>query len=205
MSSERPGGSVPEPRTGPVGERVTTVISRTVRPGREGDFGQWVHGIIEASSVFPGHLSASVLHDPGSRDYHVLFQFTDRSRLDAWMESGERKEWLARLEGVIEAERGVQHTTGLETWFTLPGAGVPTMKPPPRWKMWLVSLAALYPLALLFLALVAPHVKGWPLVARAALLPFCLLTLMTYVVMPVVTRLAARWLRPAGGGSQGEP
>jgi hypothetical protein len=40
--------------------------------------------------------------------------------------------------------------TGLETWFRLPGGDVPTMKPPPRWKMWLVSIVAVYPLVLAF-------------------------------------------------------
>jgi antibiotic biosynthesis monooxygenase (ABM) superfamily enzyme len=190
-----------ESRHGP----VTTVVSRAVKPGREPEFERWAHGIIGAASHFPGQLTASVLHDPGGRDYHVLFQFTDRARLDAWMASEERRRWLDQLEDLIEEDRGVQQTTGLETWFQLPSSRVATMKPPPRWKMWVVSLIALYPLVLAFLAFAAPHVREWPLLARAALFPFVLLTVMTYGVMPLVTRFAARWLRPAGGGSKRRP
>jgi antibiotic biosynthesis monooxygenase (ABM) superfamily enzyme len=37
--------------------------------------------------------------------------------------------------------------------------------------------------------------EGWPLPLRAALFPLVLLTMMTYVVMPVVTRLLRRLLR----------
>ncbi|MGK3207162.1 hypothetical protein [Amycolatopsis sp. MEPSY49] len=48
------------------------------------------------------------------------------------------------------------------------------MKPPPRWKMWLISLVAVHPLVLGFQACVVP------------------LTTMTSVVMSAVTRL----LRP---------
>ena len=173
-----------------------------MKPGKEPEFERWAHGIITASSHFPGHLTASVLHDPGSRDYHVLFQFAKRSQLDAWMDSQERRRWLTQVQEMIEEERGVQQTCGLETWFKLPSSKTPTMKPPPRWKMWLVSLVALYPLVLAFLVLVAPHVTGWPLAARAALFPFVLLTLMTYAIMPVVTRVATRWLRPAERGSR---
>jgi antibiotic biosynthesis monooxygenase (ABM) superfamily enzyme len=34
--------------------------------------------------------------------------------------------------------------------------------------------------------------------SRSAVLPLMLLSLMTYVVMPVVTRLLGRWLYPSG-------
>jgi antibiotic biosynthesis monooxygenase (ABM) superfamily enzyme len=70
------------------------------------------------------------------------------------------------------------------------------MKPPPRWKMWLVSLVAVYPLVLAFQVLVVPRMARLPLPLRALLFPLVLLTLMTFVVMPVMTRLLRRWLGP---------
>ena len=97
---------------------------------------------------------------------------------------------------LLEADRGRQQLTGLETWFKLPGSIVPTMKPPPRWKMWLISLVAVYPLVLAFQVLVVPQMAGLPLPVRALVFPLVLLTLMTFVVMPVVTRLLHRWLGP---------
>jgi uncharacterized protein len=175
---------------------VTVLYSRRVKPGREADFEAWAHGIIAASRQFPGHLSASVLDDPSGREYHVLFSFADRKSLRAWLDSDERRRWLARVDGLIEADQGLQQLTGLETWFKLPGSNVPTMKPPPRWKMWLVSMAAVYPLVLAFQVLVVPRMAGLPLPLRALAFPLVLLTLMTFVVMPVVTRLLHRWLGP---------
>jgi uncharacterized protein len=64
---------------------------------------------------------------------------------------------------LLEADRGLQQLTGLETWFKLPGSNVPTMKPPPGWKMWLVSLVTVYLLVLAFQALVVPGIAGLPL------------------------------------------
>ncbi|HTE68735.1 MAG TPA: antibiotic biosynthesis monooxygenase [Actinomycetes bacterium] len=148
-----------------------------------------------AARHFPGHLGASVLDAPGSRDYHILFTFTDRKRMQNWLDSDERQRWLARVDELIEAER-LQQLTGLETWFKLPGSNVPTMKPPPRWKMWLVSIVAVYPLVLAFQALVVPRMVGLPLPLKALIFPLVLLTLMTFAVMPVVTRLLHRWLGP---------
>jgi uncharacterized protein len=39
-----------------------------------------------------------------------------------------------------------------------------------------------------------PRIKGWPLLVRSAVFPLILLTLMTFVVMPVVTRIVQAWL-----------
>jgi uncharacterized protein len=175
---------------------VTVLYSRRVKPGREADFEAWARGIVAAARQFPGHLGASVLDAPGSREYHILFSFADRRSLRAWLDSEERRRWLARVGELLEADRGLQQLTGLETWFKLPGANVPTMTPPPRWKMWLVSLIAVYPLVLAFQALVVPRMARLPLPLRALLFPLVLLTLMTFVVMPMVTRALRRWLGP---------
>jgi antibiotic biosynthesis monooxygenase (ABM) superfamily enzyme len=174
---------------------VTAVFSRRVKPGREADFEDWAHGVIEAATRYPGHLGASVLHEPGSPYYHVVYRFTDRDRFRAWIEPDERNRWLAEVERLTEDDPDLQQTTGLETWFDLPGPNRARPPPPPRWKMWLVSLLAVYPLVLLFQWLLGPRVEGWPLPLRAAMFPLVLLTLMTYVVMPVVTRLLRRVLR----------
>jgi uncharacterized protein len=175
---------------------VTVLYSRRVKPGREADFEAWARGIVAAARQFPGHLGASVLDAPGSREYHILFSFADRRSLRAWLDSEERRRWLARVGELLEADRGLQQLTGLETWFKLPGANVPTMTPPPRWKMWLVSLIAVYPMVLAFQALVVPRMARLPLPLRALLFPLVLLTLMTFVVMPMVTRALRRWLGP---------
>ena len=172
------------------------LYSRRVKPGREADFEAWARDIVAAARQFPGHLGASVLDAPGSREYHILFNFADRGSLRAWLDSEERRRLLARVGELLETDRGLQQLTGLETWFKLPGSNVPTMKPPPRWKMWLVSLVAVYPLVLSFQALVVPRMAGLPLPLRALLFPLVLLTLMTFVVMPTATRLLRRWLGP---------
>jgi uncharacterized protein len=199
-----PGPDGPEPAA-PAGARpgaddpVTVLYSRRVKPGREADFEAWARGILAAARQFPGHLGASVLDAPASRERHILFSFADRRTLRAWLDSEERRRWLARVEELLEADRGLQQLTGLETWFKLPGSNVPTMKPPPRWKMWLVSLVAVYPLVLAFQVLVVPRMARLPLPLRALLFPLVLLTLMTFVVMPVMTRLLRRWLGPQHG------
>jgi antibiotic biosynthesis monooxygenase (ABM) superfamily enzyme len=180
-------------------EPAIAVFSWRARPGRETELAAWLEEARQVLARFPGYLGSTVIQEEGSRNFHLIVEFTNQEDLRRWLQSDERAVLLARTRSLAAAQPAVQLRTGLETWFQVPSHdGGATLRPPPRWKMWLVSLAAIYPLVLLFMAFVAPRLQSWPLWARAAFLPFVLLTSMTYVVMPVVTRVLHRWLSPGG-------
>jgi len=166
-------------------------VARRVTPGREREFEDWYDGIIGAASRYSGFLGAGILrpHTTGE-DWHVVYRFADAAALRAWERSAERARWLAQADDLIE-ETGVQRVSGLETWFAMPGRTAPA---PPRWKMFLVTLAAIVPLVLLMNVAVLPVVDGWPLVGRTLVFSGTLTSLMTWVVMPRMTRLFRRFL-----------
>ena len=114
-----------------------------------------------------------------------------------WLASDDRHALMHELDDISEAHDKVEPLTGLETWFLLPNRS--TMKPPPRWKMWLLAFVAVYPAVVLFQWLIAPQLEDWPLLLRSAFFPLVLLSLMTFVLMPYATRIAKRWLYPDGG------
>jgi len=84
--------------------------------------------------------------------------------------------------------------TGLETWFTLPTQ--PNMTPPPRYKMAVVTLLVIYPLSLGMGAALTRWLSAIPVVPRSLLGSVVMIALMTYVIMPRVTRLFRWWLYP---------
>jgi len=173
---------------------VTGVISWRAKPGTENDVAERATGITVAAGRFPGNLSAALIHEEGSRDFRLAWQSGSGQALQRWLTSPERARRHDQVRGIAVAPVAVRQRTGLEAWFCVPGHAAQTIKPPPRWKQWLVSLVAAYPLVLLFQAFIAPQIKDWPLEARSALLPLCVLTLLTYVVMPPVSRLLRGWL-----------
>ena len=173
-------------------EPATAVFARRVKPGREARYEKLAHEMVETSKAFPGQIAATVLHEEDSPDYTLLYSFIDRSALQAWLDSPDRRQLLRRADELAERHLRLPRLTGLETWFTLPHRA--TIKPPPRWKMWLVSLFAIYPFVVIFQETVVPTIKTWPLLVRSAILPLTLLTLMTFLVMPVVTRVVHPWL-----------
>lgn len=188
--------SVPSkaPVRGRHGSPATAVFARRVEAGREPEYERLAEEMVEASEAFPGHLAATMLHEPSSRDYTLVYSFVDQPALEAWLDCGERQRLLTRADQIAEHHDQVPVLTGLETWFSLPHRA--TIGPPQRWKMWLVSLVAVYPLVVCFQAWLAPALKGWSLPLRSAAFPLVLLTTMTYVVMPIATRLMRRWLDP---------
>ncbi len=172
---------------------VTVVVRRTIRPGATAAFEDWMQGINEASSRFEGHLGVEVIRPaPGEgQDWVIVFRFDSEEHLAAWDASPERAEWLEKVDPMTVSS-SIERVTGLEFWFTLPGHAA--TRPPPPWKMAVVTLIGLYPLVL------------WvsPVLNRAfGFLPPPLMTLtsvgivvamMTWAVMPIVIRVFRPWL-----------
>jgi antibiotic biosynthesis monooxygenase (ABM) superfamily enzyme len=175
------------------GQMTTAVYTWDVAPGRDAEFERWARGIHAEASGHPGHMGATWLRAEGGRHrYYTVVNFADERRLKEWLESPERAEWIRRLDGIARECR--YHMTGMETWFSLPGEAVPT---PPRWKMALVTFCAVYPMSLVFQTVVSPAVGAWPTALRALLFPLVLVPLLTYLVMPALSRMLRRWLYPA--------
>jgi hypothetical protein len=129
---------------------------------------------------------------PG-RPFVLIFRFATYAQLQAWEQSAERAAWLARSLPLRARDPEAQMVSGLEFWFTPPSGAAP----PPRWKMVVVTCLALYPLANLLGPLWEPLLAGLsPWLATFLTIPATML-LMTYAVMPLLTRLCAGWLYPS--------
>ena len=174
---------------------VTAIASRRVKSGKEQEFEEWVSGILGAAAEFPGYLGSNVVRpsDPDDDEFQILFKFDHASNLKRWEESGERRAWLRRVQPLVH-EENVRVLTGLETWFTLPSR--PGEPAPPRYKMAIVTWIAVFPLATVIFALTHPLLGGLPTVIRTLVFTLIMVTTMTYVVMPRMTRLFSFWLYP---------
>ena len=173
---------------------VTIVFRRTVRPGGEQAYRAWVEGIQVASRGVPGFLGASTVGQGArGREYLSVVRFDSFENLRAWEDSELRREWLARLPpGVVEGEAEIRRLEGLESWFTGPGVATPVAPSPHRMALVLVVVvlalvSALTPLVRLVLGDAPP-------LARTAVTVIVQVVLMTYVIMPRVTRLLSGWL-----------
>lgn len=175
---------------------VTAVASRCVKPGHEDEFEEWATGITAEAGRFDRYLGSNIFRPNSDADdeYQIVFKFDHASNLDLWQNSNERRRWNERARNLIKEEPKVQVLTGLETWFTLPSKnGAP---PPPRYKLVVVTWIAVFPLAILVFMLLQPLLGNAPAVLRTLVFTVTMVSMMTYVVMPRMTRLFSFWLYP---------
>jgi antibiotic biosynthesis monooxygenase (ABM) superfamily enzyme len=173
---------------------VTVSISRRIKPGREADYEAWVHGIIAAASPFPGHQGVNILRPSKQTDgqYVLIYRYDTWAHCDNWEQSDIRAEWIARLDDMVEGEAQTKRVTGLEFWFDMPE--IPAAKTPSKHKMALTLIVVVFVLVYLAQLTLGPLLANWPLVARVLLISALQVLLLTYLIMPRITRLLKNWL-----------
>jgi NhaA family Na+:H+ antiporter len=92
---------------------VTLSVTRRVRPGREREFEEFLRGLTETTSKFPGYLGTQIFRPPrGEREFRVVFSFDRESNLHAWKESEERRAWNAIGDELAEEPPRYANITG---------------------------------------------------------------------------------------------
>ena len=180
----------------PSGSGATVVITHRVRPDRHADYEAWLGEIGALCRAAPGHLDWQIVRPlPGlSTGYTVVIRFDTIGNLKQWMESPTRSRLIEQARPLLLDGDEFFIRSGLDFWFTPEGARA---KIPVRWKQYLVTWSAIYPLAVLVPLAVAPALSavgaGHPLITTLAVTGIVVF-LMVYVVMPRYTKLVARWL-----------
>jgi len=180
---------------------VTVSVSRQVIPGQEATYESWLRQISTVASGFPGHMGVNFIRPDGAqqKEYVSIFRFDTYRNLAGWENSQERHEMMDQLQGVVAGEAQVQKATGLEFWFNLPE--VPVTKAPSPHKMALVLTVVVYILVFIINILFGSWLVELPLYARVAIVVAGQVLLMTYLIMPAVTRLLQSWLFNTGPSS----
>jgi uncharacterized protein len=174
---------------------VTVSITRRVDHSRLPEVTRWVQSGVNLANTYDGFLGSGwVRAGAASEEWHMLYRFADADRLEAWEASDDRADWLYDGRELVEVSR-VERRTGIEGWFDEPAPGAPAA--PPRWKQAVTIWLGFFPLSLLFAYAASTLVPGWhtlwPL-ATVLLTTLCLTPVMTYVLLPFVTRLLQPWL-----------
>jgi hypothetical protein len=180
-----------------VAEPITVSITRRVPPARAREAQAWAKSGQDLLSGMAGYLGSGWIRpDPGSEDWHMLYRFQDGESLATWERSAERAWWVASAAGIAEDAR-TERRTGIEGWFDSPSEVVVADAPPPappRWKQMVSIFVVFYPLSLALQFVAAPFVGALPLWLRVLITVVIATPLMTYLLLPLVTRALRPWL-----------
>jgi antibiotic biosynthesis monooxygenase (ABM) superfamily enzyme len=172
---------------------IHIAITRTVRAGCEAEFQAALREFFQSSFAHGGVLGASLLTPlPGSdsREYGILRTFASEAERAAFYASPEFHAWEARARTLTEGEPEYRELHGLEAWFRS------SNNAPPRWKMAVTTLLGVYPTSLFLSLTLGEVVHTWPLLVRSLVIAASMVALLTWVVMPTVTKLLHKWLHP---------
>ena len=151
-----------------------------------------VHEAVMAElDEYPGFRQREILEAvPGVQpETVVILTFDNELSLRRWLESDERKRLLSQLEDHIEGTYTTNVLGGFAGLFTFDSSSEPR-----RWKQALVILIALFPISLLITyirSLVWPDAPMVPAVFVGNVIGIALLT---WAVMPPLTRRLSGWL-----------
>ena len=174
---------------------VTLMVARRVASNSYQDFMAWLREGEQLATDFPGYLGSGVLAPPpGDDEYQMIFRFTDEQTMAAWEHSASRRTWLARGKGLF-AQPHEQRALGLDAWF---GSG---QRQPARWKQTTAIWLAFFPVSLAFNLMFGDLLGNLHLAPRVLLSTLILTPLMTYLFIPLVSRLLAPWLHGNKSGA----
>ncbi|HAA15420.1 MAG TPA: hypothetical protein DCE41_28465 [Cytophagales bacterium] len=175
-------------------KNVTVVVSHFVRKGKEQAFEQALKRVLEQAKIYPGYQGIQTLQQssPAENEYILLIRFDSEPNYTTWKNSATRQAWAQELKEYVTRQSEVRYQEGIEFWFSLPQLA--TAKPPAKWKMALLTWMVIYPLVLTLGTLAGLALDFAPSYLRTLSVSLVLVPLMTWVVMPNVTKLFSAWL-----------
>lgn len=175
---------------------VTLVIAHTLLPGQAERYEQWLGKIMPIAADFPGHLGANVIRpQEGQQLWTIIIRFDTPEHLYAWTQSETRNALVKEIEPLLAEGDKTEVRTDAAFWFTPPE---PHIRKPKQWKQFLITLLVIFPSTNL-----VPWLTGMALPAlKGSLLlhlinDACVVALVVWLWMPIVTRLFAGWLKKA--------
>ena len=182
---------------------VTVIVKRIAKKDKIKEFEEWLSGISKEVSRQEGSMGIDIIrptYNISKLEYVIIFRFNNYDNLIQWENSPIRNEWLQKGRELVESDPDIQKLTGLEFWFTPyfkdKSSSLVPLSPPPRYKMVIVTVPVI---SILLLTLV-PQIHAFtemlsiPFPIRLVFGITITVLLMTYLIMPLLTKLLRPWL-----------
>ncbi|MBD3582768.1 antibiotic biosynthesis monooxygenase [Flavobacterium selenitireducens] len=176
---------------------ATVVITHHVVEGKESSYEAWLDEIGPVCRRSEGNIDWQVIRPiPGlTFRFTVIIRFDTIENLKKWMTSSERRELIEKAKPILAKDDDYYINSGLDFLFRPESASV---KPPLRWKQYLVTWSAIYPLSIAVPVLLFPVLDYLGIrfnrYSDGFFLSGTIVFIMVYWLMPNYTRLIKKWL-----------
>ena len=170
---------------------IHVAITRRILPGKEQEFHEALRQFMGKSFAHNAVHGAGIITFPheNSQEIGILRTFATEAEKEAFYQSDLFREWEDYARTLTEGDAIYRDLTGLEAWFRSPG------NPPPRWKMAVVTLLGVYPASVFLNVTIGGLIAPLPMLVKALVMGAGMVGLLTWVIMPVLTKWLHSWLR----------
>jgi uncharacterized protein len=173
---------------------VTSILKIHYLTGNEEECLQWMEETASIAGSFTGFQDKEIYRSVETENLLLnIFTFRTLTELEAWEQSEQRKWQTRKGENVFDSIVEKRQLSGLEFWFQPEGSG---RQLPLKWKMAAVTVVVIF----LLLNTVTPLLQkaftvfGLPSLIKSLFGVLIMVGLMTYLFMPLLTRLLSPWL-----------
>jgi antibiotic biosynthesis monooxygenase (ABM) superfamily enzyme len=172
-------------------EPIHVAITRRVKPGYEAEFQKILREFLQASFAHSGVQGANMiipLHGSSSPEFGILRTFANSRERDDFYKSPMFKAWEKRIKPMIEGDPVCHQFNGLEAWFRSP------QNRPPVWKMAIATYLGVLPVIMGLSLTLGSLLSSWNFVLKNIVFNACVVALLTWIVMPLITHVLHDWL-----------
>jgi len=173
---------------------VTMVVVTEIKPGKEAEYRAWADRIAKLQATFPGYIG-SFVQPPQHNEtgWTTVLRFDSESHLDGWLKSDARAAMIKESEPLIQGFHAQRVDTAFPGWVPSDPA---TGKPPNRWKTAGLILLTLFPLVMLEIRFLNPHLTGLNPALGTFIGNSLTVALTTWPLIPLAVWAFRPWLFP---------
>lgn len=176
---------------------ASVVITHHITKGKESEYEQWLDEISPICKASTGFVDWQIIRPIYNLTfvYTVIIRFDTISNLKNWMQSPQRNRLIEKATPLFAKGDNYVIKSGLDFLFT---SNNQQPKVPARWRQFLITWSAIYPLSVLIPLAVLPMLRSIHFAQNryidSLFISGTVVLLMVYVVMPNYTKLVKKWL-----------
>jgi antibiotic biosynthesis monooxygenase (ABM) superfamily enzyme len=179
-----------------VAHGVTMVMVTEIKPGKEAAYRAWADRIQKLQATFPGYLGSFVQPpQPGQNGWTTVLRFDSAANLDSWIKSPARAAMVKESDDLVARFHAQRVDTSFPGWVANDPA---TGAPPNMWKTACLVLLTLFPVVMLELRFLNPHIEAFNPAVRTFIGNAISVGLTTWPLMPIAIFAFRDWLFPEG-------
>jgi antibiotic biosynthesis monooxygenase (ABM) superfamily enzyme len=175
---------------------VTMVVVTEIKPGKEGAYRVWADRMQKLQATFPGYLGSFVQRPrQGETGWTTILRFDTAANLDSWLKSDARGAMVRESEELVRGFQAQRVDTSFPGWVPNDPA---TGSSPSMWKTACLVLLTLFPVVMLELRFLNPHLEALNPAVRTFIGNAISVALTTWPLMPLAILGFHAWLFPEG-------